>query len=298
MVEQNVVSGSIWSPGGHLDNLTSFIREPEVRRLIDKLLRQPLPDLPVIPKILLAADVDWSEVGYAFQEWLVCVQYSYRNARYARRYVDYRIEEFRYHFSFWIPPMVRRELASLKRSAVFNIRHGEMSSSAILRFCVYMAKLEIGRKVLMYISPIIRGDQVNALKDLTKTAEVRWFENSYVLETPIFDTYGYKGAIRGEGDFLVNDTLWEVKSGQRVNKAELWRQLVGYVALGRTRPVGPYHNWLRLGVERRDSGLSRVRRVGVYLVRAKFCASWPLKAVILPRNLSRLEHYIRRRLGA
>jgi hypothetical protein len=279
-------------------NLTSFIHLPDVRSTIDKLLRPSLPYLPSIPKKVLSTDVDWTEIGYAFQEWLVCVlKYYYLSKRDIRRYVDYRINFFRNKFYYSMSPKQGRELGYLRRSVPLRIHRGEFSSPTVLLFCAHIAKYEIGRKIFTSVNPVVGDQQIPALNSLINIAETKWLEwlgKKLVFESPVFNTYGHKGLIRAEGDFLVNNTLWEVKTGQQVNKMDLWRQLVGYLALGRIRPVGPYRDWNFFCDEQRDVGLSRIRRVGVYLVRAKYYASWPITDIISARNLEKLETYFRR----
>jgi hypothetical protein len=125
----------------------------------------------------------------------------------------------------------------------------------------------------------VNRDSIDELAKLANGSETSWGVGQVTLN-PVFGVTGPKGVLGGDGDLIVDGTLYELKTSRELRPLETLRQLLGYVVMNSF--LSPNY---------------RINAVGYYYVRFGHRKTVALPELCTPEQFSAIQGFIGRKLG-
>lgn len=126
-----------------------------------------------------------------------------------------------------------------------------------------------------YVPP----ENIDELRKLARASDTSWLLGDVVLN-PVFGLEGERGALAGDGDLIVDHTLYEVKTSRELRPLETMRQLLGYVVMNSflERPF-------------------KIDSVAFYYVRFGWRECVPVSQLCTKPDFAALQRFIGRKIG-
>lgn len=125
----------------------------------------------------------------------------------------------------------------------------------------------------------VNEESIDELAKLAKGSDTSWVIGEVILN-PVFGLKGPKGTLAGDGDLIVDGTLYDLKTSRELRPLETLRQLIGYVAM---------NSFLR--------NRYRINAVGYYYVRFGHHKRVTLLELCTPEQFAAIQGYIGGKLG-
>jgi hypothetical protein len=241
--------------------LTEFVRRPGVKACLQAAIR--LPPLRrrhplVVPAAYSGYELDYSVLGYAYEYWLRLALVS-DGKRVLNSFIGYRYGRWHANSGSLKEDFLRHK-ASVERfkgSALYNRN--------LYRSCIFFGYYELEYRdplrVGLYSTfwPGTIGEEyVSELDALARRTRVELFDGTKsVALSPVFDIKGSRATLKGDGDFIVGRTLYDVKVVRTFALMSNLYQLVGYWAM----------NEIARTMRSRSRGVRKINSVALFFPR-------------------------------
>lgn len=183
---------------------------------------------------------DLGDIGRAYDYWMrvVCIVTNQLGKELFREFLGYRIYKEKYARRSRFRKAVERCMTVLDRcyeSAAFFDRQ-LLWSLIVLGY--FEREYRAGIPVLAeYLDndDELRQEIMNEFSKLACASDISWLRGNVILNL-VFSLVGNKASLIGDGDILVDGTLYELKTSCDLRPLETLRQLLGYVVMNSLAP--------------------------------------------------------------
>ena len=228
-------------------SLTSMLKTKRVREIFNQNFYNPVKrhGHKIIVPLNRETRLNYGGIGMAYDYWVRCSIIKNEKKRIDEIMSFIGIEYCRNYYG---DNQVVQQKTTDYIDIIFNwILEKQINSDKIYDACLFFALFETEFRCGYPVESFeISEHDRHELERIVFNTDLTWAQGKNIILNPTFGISGKEMGISADGDLIVDDVLYDLKTSSIVKLKENWRQLLGYYILNQIANK-PYH-FTKIGV--------------------------------------------------
>lgn len=261
--------------------ITRLFKQKGMSKRVENFFTNPLPTGKAKLEIPPPRGVTPGLIGHAYDYYIKCHAVRLRGKKLNEIESLLGVRAARSRFELAKGELANSFIAALTAVEDYvkgkSVEPYELSKSLLL-----IGKLEIESRVGDAVGSYeILDVDIAEMMRLVEASQVTWLSNGDSTLAPNFSYRGSKGTLEADGDLIVGDCLYEIKTTKLVPGKPVVRQLAAYYVLN--------------GLKRKPY---KIKEVGIYNVRHRLHAHFPANEVVSHSQQQAFREFFLNRFGS